>query len=243
MTDHDVRDFLERMAAEEPVQFLDAEPLARRARRRAARTAIVGTIGVAAAIAVLFSGVVELREASPRIPVTDPTAAPRPSPAPGFSTFSSALHGITIDYPAGWEVRPATEPWATGEPLDFDSQAADVFFDPALGDRVYMVVASQPYDGLTEDEWRDSHDPWLCAPGGHGAGSGTVDRAEAWFLTCGSSTASAAIIFTDTRGYMIRLVVPFDEPKLRDTYDWDWHKVVLETVDLRPEEALDEGTP
>jgi hypothetical protein len=31
MTDQDVRDFLERMATEESVQFLDAEPLTRRA--------------------------------------------------------------------------------------------------------------------------------------------------------------------------------------------------------------------
>jgi hypothetical protein len=30
-----------------------------------------------------------------------------------------------------------------------------------------------------------------------------------------------------------------DEPGLAETYGWDWHKVVLETVDLHPEEALD----
>lgn len=57
MTDQDVRDFLERMAAEEPAQFLDAEPLASRARRRATRTAVVGALGVAAAIALVFAGV------------------------------------------------------------------------------------------------------------------------------------------------------------------------------------------
>jgi WD40 repeat protein len=71
MTDQDVRDFLERMAAEEPTQFLDAEPLTRRARRRAARTVVVGAIGVAAAIAVLFAGIAEIR--TPRIPATPPT--------------------------------------------------------------------------------------------------------------------------------------------------------------------------
>ena len=30
-----------------------------------------------------------------------------------------------------------------------------------------------------------------------------------------------------------------DEPELVETYDWDWLKPVLETVDLRPEQALD----
>jgi len=39
-----------------------------------------------------------------------PTASSEPlrSPAPGFSTFESTVHGISIDYPAGWQTRPAT---------------------------------------------------------------------------------------------------------------------------------------
>jgi Tol biopolymer transport system component len=74
MTDHDVRDFLERMATEEPVPFLDPEPLARRARRRAARTAVVGAVGIAAAIAVLFAGVAGIR--TTRIPAIQPTPTP-----------------------------------------------------------------------------------------------------------------------------------------------------------------------
>ena len=75
MTDQDVRDFLERMAAEEPVPFLDAEPLTRRARRRAARTVVVGAVGVAAAIAVLFAGVAEIRTAPAPVPA-DPAEPP-----------------------------------------------------------------------------------------------------------------------------------------------------------------------
>jgi len=76
MTDQDVRDFLERMAAEEPVQFLDAQPLTRRARRRAARTVIVGAVGIAAAVAVLFAGVAEIRTAPAPVPAVSPTPAP-----------------------------------------------------------------------------------------------------------------------------------------------------------------------
>ncbi len=72
MTDQDVRDFLERMSAEEPTPFLDAEPLTHRARRRAARTVVVGALGVAAAIAVLFAGVPLLREESSPVPVNPP---------------------------------------------------------------------------------------------------------------------------------------------------------------------------
>jgi dipeptidyl aminopeptidase/acylaminoacyl peptidase len=72
MTDQDVRDFLEHMAAEEPTPFLDPEPLARRARRRAARTVVVGAIGAAAAIAVLLAGVAEIRTAPAPIPGDTP---------------------------------------------------------------------------------------------------------------------------------------------------------------------------
>ena len=77
MTDQDVRDFLQRMVAEEPVPFRDPEPLAQRARRRAARTVIVGAIGAAAAIAVLVAGVAEIRTAPAPIPGDTTEEPPR----------------------------------------------------------------------------------------------------------------------------------------------------------------------
>jgi hypothetical protein len=169
--------------------------------------------------------------------------SPVPSTSSGSSTFTSRIHGIAIDHPSGWQTRPATEPW-TGEPLDFDSPAADVIFDPGLGDRLYLVVASQPYGDVSRDAWREEVVDWLCTPRGGAAGSWTVDDADSFVITCGS-TASAALVFTDTRGYVIRLVVSnaSDEPNLAGAYDWDWHKKVLETVDLRPQEALDAPSP
>ena len=170
-----------------------------------------------------------------------PSTSPRPSTSTGSSTFTSAIHGVAIDHPSGWETRPATEPW-TGEPLDFDSPAADVIFDPSMGERLYLAIASQPYGGLSEDAWRNKATRWLCTGEGMAAGSWTVDGADTWVMTCGS-TASAALVFTETRGYVIRLVAPSDEPGLAATYDWDWHKEVLETVDLRSEEALDAPSP
>ncbi|HYN70338.1 MAG TPA: hypothetical protein VEX41_09025, partial [Candidatus Eisenbacteria bacterium] len=49
-----------------------------------------------------------------------PPTSPRPSPRPGEATFSSTIYGISIDYPSGWQTRPATVPWL-GEDLTFDS--------------------------------------------------------------------------------------------------------------------------
>ena len=168
-----------------------------------------------------------------------PSTSPRPSPSLRSTRLTSTMHGISIDHPSGWQTRPATEPW-TGEALNFDSPAADVIFDPALGKRLYLVVASQPYGGLSQDEWRNKAIAWLCTGQGMAAGSWTVDGADAFVLEC-DSTRQAAFAFTATRGYLIRLVVPRDDPALARTYDFDWFKPMLESVDLRPEAVL--GVP
>jgi Tol biopolymer transport system component len=104
MTDRDVRDFLHLMAAEEPVTFLDAAPLLRRARRRAARTVVVGAVGVAAAIALVFAGVAELRTAP--IPANDPT--PNPAPSVDLGIFAPVAGRIVYgDRDGIWGVDPA----------------------------------------------------------------------------------------------------------------------------------------
>ena len=156
--------------------------------------------------------------------------SPRPSRRPGDATFTSTIHGISLDYPSGWQTRLATEPW-TGGPLSFDSPAADVIFDPTLGDSMFLILASQPYGSLSEDEWRSEQDRLLCPDGG-AFGSWSVDGADAFARAC--SGDGGYLVFTDTRGYLLWKVVSGDEPEL----DWDWLPV-LETVDLHPEDALD----
>jgi hypothetical protein len=170
-------------------------------------------------------------------PTTQPSRSPstsaRSSPSSGYSRFTSTINGLSIDYPASWHTRPATEPWTGGE-LSLYSPAADVIFDPALGDRLYLLLASERYGGRSQDAWRDEVLAWTCPGGIHDFGSWKVDGAHAEH---GGPCNSGVIAFTDTRGYLIRLVASSDVPGLADTYDWDWLKSVLETVDLRPEDA------
>jgi hypothetical protein len=173
-------------------------------------------------------------------PATQRPAGPSPSPstAPrsGDVTFTSNMHGISIDYPAGWQTRSATELW-TGGALTFDSPAADVIFEPTLGNRLYLLLASQPYGGLTSDAWRDGVLAWTCP--GYGGGemwSWRVDGFSSYQL---APCNSGSIIATETRGYLIRLVASSAEPGLAETYNWDWLVPVLATVDLRPEEAAE----
>jgi hypothetical protein len=167
-----------------------------------------------------------------------PTASSEPlrSPAPGFSTFESTVHGISIDYPAGWQTRPATEPWTRGE-LTFDSPEADVIFDPAHGPGgLYILLASQPYGSVSADAWRDGVLAWTCPnDGGHDMWGWHVDGAYSFQL---GPCNSGSIVQADSRGYLIRVVTSSDQPALAATYNWDWLKPLLETVDLRPEDAI-----
>jgi len=169
------------------------------------------------------------------------TSAP-PTPHPGEATFTSTIHGFSMGVPNGWQTRPATEPWA-GEPLGFDSPRADVIFDPTLRDGLYLIVASQPFGGMSEDQWTRGVLEWTC-PEGRGEFWGwTVDGA---YSSQRGPCNSGSLIATDTRGYLIRLVASSNKPELADAYDWDWLEGVLETVDLRPEDAVDpagSGTP
>lgn len=206
-------------------------------------------LGAAALVVALVVGAQLLGSPSNVGSGGEPTPAIQPTPhsSPGFSRFTSTMHGISIDYPSGWQIRPATERW-TGGALNFDSPAADVIFDPMLGDRLYILLASQPGRGAGQaDQFDHQSDQFdlieesgVCDPeGGMGGGSFTVDGASAWGQTCDPGISAAAsveavAVTTDIRGYLIALVESGDEPGVGDTYDLDG---ALETVELRPDEA------
>ena len=166
-------------------------------------------------------------------PTPSPSASERPSPAPGYSRFTSTIHGIAIDYPAGWQIRRATEPWTDGE-LNFDSPAADVIFHPTFGERLYIALASRPSGNTQADRIDLLGNAHLCVSSGGGGGF-AVDGAGAFDWYCGDYEVG---VTTDNRGYLILMAVAGDEPGLRETYDFAWMEAELATVDLRPEEAV-----
>ena len=150
--------------------------------------------------------------ASP-VPSSPPSA---PSLPPLTERFDSTLNAISMSYPAGWQTKPATEPWAR-TPLAFDSPEVDVIFDPALGNDVYFALVSEPLDGRSPRDWCCSTPIEaldLCKlngdgpGGGHGAGAYTIDGAEVgWRVTagCGSGGILSLSVATATRGYIIVL--------------------------------------
>jgi hypothetical protein len=230
MTDQDVRSLLERMAAEEPIPFFDVEPLTRRARRRAARTVALGALVAAAAIGVLFAGVAEIRTAPLLVDQPTPTVTSPPTPFP--ERFDSTLNGLSIGYPSGWQVRPATEPWDR-DAFTFDAPGADVIFDPSLRDDLYISVASWPLDGQSEEDWLWAGSQ-VCERGGN-FGRFTVDGAQASYRGCDGVANRfedmVVQVATATHGYVIYLHVA-DDPFLHATYTEAWFDAVLETVEL-----------
>lgn len=177
--------------------------------------------------------------ASPSVAASHAVAAP-----PLTQRFDSALNAISIDYPAGWEARPASQAWSR-EALDFDAPGVDVIFDPALRDVLYIALASEPIDGNSAGAWDERccepviQGPDVCEPGGGvGAGIYQVDGIEGWAATkgCeGGGDRRSVTVVTTTRGYVIRLYVR--NVSLTGVYDSEWFDEVLRTVDLRS------GTP
>lgn len=170
-------------------------------------------------------------------PATDAPESAGPTPPLGNETFTSAVHGISIDHPSGWTVLPATRPWSGDTDL---GDAADFLFDPAYDSRLALLIASQPYGDRTQDEWRVQTLVGICADAGHAFGSWHVDGVSSMLLTCGK--ASAALIPADERGYVILFLDRGEGPRT-DGYDENWFRTLLETVDLHPEDAVDDPGP
>ena len=177
------------------------------------------------------SGVGGQPSASPSVSPSSSTSPDPSAPPPLSSTFTSAVHGYSISYPAGWETRAATEPTTAFE-LNFHDTKADVLFDAALMDHLFVLVASRPLGAQSPEAWIDSirDDPdGGCAD----AETIAVDGANARVCPTFAYTSAGG------RAYMIRLYTSGDEGWLERYYDMAWFKTVLATVQLRPEDAVD----
>lgn len=195
-----------------------------------------------AAVVVIAIGAVGLTMFSPRnssvggqpsaSPSASPSISPDPSAPPPLSeTFTSSINGISLSYPAGWETQAATEPWAGGG-VNFREPQADVVYDRSLTDHLFLLIASRPLGAQSPEAWIDSI---RDDPDGGCADPQTVavDGADARLCSSFAYTSAGG------RAYMIRLYTSGDEPWLADTYDASWFKSVLETVRLRPDDAVD----
>jgi hypothetical protein len=200
----------------------------------------VGAIGLAVLRPGTSPGVGGQPTASPSLspsPSASPSASPVPPPAL-TETFTSERHGFSISYPTGWVARPATEPWTTGIP-NFESTDGDVIYDPARdAGHLWIMVASQPQAGKDGVQWVDDaltglSSAGICEPPLEQV---SIDGAQG-----GMCASSVSAVSAGDRGYLILLYVSGDDPRDAAIYDQEYFKEILATVQVRPEDAVDEA--
>jgi hypothetical protein len=156
----------------------------------------------------------------------DPTPIPSPSARPALTeTFTSAVHGISVSYPAGWVPRKATQPWPAGEIVMQQSEFGDIIADGADENR-FLALASQPLGDEAFDSWATRY---LGIEGCDPAEPITVDGAPG--IT--GTACPLALIEAGGRGYLIWLY---------GIDDLEWFNEILATVKLDPSTAID-ATP
>jgi hypothetical protein len=203
-----------------------------------------------AAVAVVVAGVLGLAVLRPGSapgpggPVTTPSPSSAPSPSSSVepspsayvppeltNTFSSDVHGLSISYPSGWLMRAATGPWTADTFPKFEDSSADVLYDPARTDHLFLHAGSQPLAGRSLETWAANvlavEDCGTTEPV-------TVDGHAGVIGPCGMAAVSAG-----DRGYVIRLYVSSDDPEMGDFDALAWFEQILATVQLRPELAVD----
>jgi len=176
-------------------------------------------------------------------PTAPPTSAPRPAPSstlipyvpPALTgSFTSNLHGLSLSYPEGWTEQAATVPWTDANLPPFGDPAGDFIYDPARDDHLFLALASQPLGSTSFDDWLTD---FLVAEGCARTDRLAIDGADRAFGTdCGF-----ALFSSNGRGYIIALHVSVDDADLRSFDSAAWLEDILATVQLHPEDAVDEA--
>jgi hypothetical protein len=171
-----------------------------------------------------------------------PTQAPSPSAAPSptasmtdngsappalTETFTSDIHGMSVSYPSGWHLQPATEPW-NGDFVQQNSPFADVIYEKE-SDSPFIALASQGLAGQSFDDWTDAYVSKLIADDASCASTLdpiSVDGAAGVL----ADPCFVALVSDGQRGYLIWFYRIDDRA---------WIDDILATVRLLPAEAVD----
>ena len=168
---------------------------------------------------------------APASTTANPSLSPQPSGQPALTeSFTSAIHGITVAYPAGWSTRPATEPPTTSEFPRFDSPVMDVIFDPARTDHLFLGLLSHALGDRSLDAWAAD---FLAAEGCGPTEPVTVSGAAGIIGT----TCNLVAVDSGDRGYVLWLYTSDDVPE--DLDGRALFKDILGTVSLDPSDAID----
>jgi hypothetical protein len=134
-----------------------------------------------------------------------PTVAPTPEPSyvasgiTGWTTYTSAVHGFTVGYPADWSVNaPATREWQAGDSVAKNDvwPYADTFISPEQ-DAVGLFVWEMPAGEGADVESVQGLKAWaeaFCQDVGASACEEFAQRAVPMCLNAGGDSCRAAIL-------------------------------------------------
>jgi hypothetical protein len=166
-----------------------------------------------------------------------PAATPEPSSSPSATarpaltgSYTSAIHGISISYPAGWTIEAATQAWTSGSSSECDPPCEDRIVEKE-SDSAFLSLASQPLGGVMGEQWAATvhSDPALGGTCGPDVETISIDGAPGMIARICPDGLLTAQTWVDGRGYFI-LLYRVD--------DVDWFKQILATVKLHPEDAV-----
>jgi hypothetical protein len=129
-------------------------------------------------------------------------------PTSNRSTFTSPIHGYTIEHPAVYRATPATEEWTDGVVGNAEPWV-DRFFAPVGGAAFVGIAAQSLPEGMTPTEWLDAY---VESAAGRGCavpvanwGDATVGDAPARRaeFDCGDTAAVDVAWVVEGRGYVI----------------------------------------
>ena len=151
------------------------------------------------------------------------------------ATFTSTVHGYSIDYPGGWNVSAATVAW-DARLSELDDLTADLLLNGDIGD--FRIASTLLPDGVDTDAWIGQ---WLteanspCAPARATLAEIVIDGQPGRVRTsCG---AVEATVVADGRVYMFGMSVDRSTPGVSARAVFE---AMIATVQLMPESALQE---
>lgn len=186
-------------------------------------------------------------------PSPSPSQSPAPSPSQAGSTVLpipamtqvhvSQRYGYTIRFPADWSSRQASHPWwppdwksgvSSGDPFDYIAREEE----PPI---VRVASALLPEELANVDDWIDDYltfsDAPGCAPQRETQELVRIDGAPGRLRdSCGEVEATVVV---EGRVYLFTLFLGGDAvTNARELFD-----AFAETIDLRPEDALESPSP
>ena len=157
-------------------------------------------------------------------------------PPPLDATFTSTVHGYSMDYPGRWTASPATVAW-DARLSELDELTSDQIIKDDLN--VFRIASTALPDGVDTDAWigrwlTEANSP--CAPARATLAEVVIDGQPGRVRTsCG---AVEATVVADGRVYMFTLSANGPTPGVssRDVFE-----AIVATVQLTPERALPFG--